>query len=357
MAFAVGRDRFTPLRDSLRAVVEAGDVEPMRWMWNQHRARTMHERNNVRFRVESSHLLALCSEGLEAAHALNIVADVSPVLTWLKNREVADLAPPSWLALAAGWEIGSQAEALLREGGERGRFIATSRVQTLTEALAGLPSPIAMADAPRGPQSELGWLRSLKFREASSDRWSARVTDPATDIVLVPDEANFYDHEPTPSSLLDAVRDRLALGDMLEATTGPFMLSEGPGPFLPTPPMAEPVEAPTWKRLPLFDVSHWNWPLLDVHVLYGAKLEHAAAWALDVAPERAWHDRFNVEPIDESLWQDAISEYWPRCRDRFVGLLRGARRQEQVVLLLGNDLSHPCWPGALWPTRVLHPNR
>ncbi len=273
-------------------------------------------------------------------------------MTWLKSREVADLAPPSWLAVAAGWDIGSQVKDLV-SAGEGGRFIATSRVETLTEALAELPSPTSMADAPPAPQCELGWLRSLKFRESSSDHWSPRVTDPATDIVLVPEEANLGSFPHSPSSVLDAVRDRLALGDMLETTLGAFMLSEGPGPFLPTPPMAEPFEDPSWKPLPLFDVSHWNWPLLDLHVLDGERLEQAAAWVLDVAPDRAWHDRFALEPIDESSWQDATAKHWPSCRDRFLGLLRAARQGEQVVLLLDNDLSHPCWPGALWPTRVL----
>jgi hypothetical protein len=134
----------------------------------------------------------------------------------------------------------------------------------------------------------------------------------------------------------------------------PFAITAGPGPFVRGIDAAQPMDARDWERLPLFRIPGGrleSWLELDAYTLIGSELERAATqlqrteppfeWWRD-ADERAYYEERPSLP--EWLALEDCAEHWPRCRDRFIELLRTAAARDDAVLLVR---SLPCDQGPI----------
>ena len=127
----------------------------------------------------------------------------------------------------------------------------------------------------------------------------------------------------------------------------PFCDSVGPGPFLAPPTCASSLQNPEWEVLPLFEVTHRKWPLVDGHMLGGKALLQAEEEVRASKPSRQWHTNF--ARVDDARWEELLTEHWARCRSRFANALARAYRAHEAVLMLPNDRSKPFWAGIDWP--------
>lgn len=316
MAFVVDRARLSQFRQALRAVLEDGVAEPMRSFCASRRNAYLRERNQARVNIDV--------DQIRQWHAL--AETKTPVLPPKGFVTVPAHRYLSFLQGRAGLEIGQKwsltALEKLRNEHDDERY--------------DLPEP-----------KDVSWARDLRFRIADG-RELPNVIDPTADVVLgLPKRLDFEDM--TPLEVLELARNQLGGQQLLELLVDPFTPSVGPGPFLPIPPNATPLQDPTWPVLPLFAVTHANWPLIQGHMLGGKGLLEAEEWVRGALPSRKWHPLPELTPVDGAEWRGLVKSHWPRCVDRFANTLAHAYRSHEAVLLINAELPNSYWAGSTWP--------
>ena len=199
--------------------------------------------------------------------------------------------------------------------------------------------------------ADIPWVRQLRFRDEGGGPSRVHI-DSVDDVVVAPSELVERSTFWSPYVVLQEARYAVN-HHTVGVLVGPAMRSRGPGPFLPPPIEAVPIEDSSWRKLPLFAVTdHWGWPFFDFTFLEGQNLDVAAASIGDAVPTRDRHERYDTRPIDDSDWRELIERYWPECRRRYLELLTTASRDDRAVVFLDNDLDHQLRPGACPAQRV-----
>ncbi len=365
LAFAVPAARFTALRDGLRDAYERGDGAALEAQWDASLAAFRADAARVRWRVPAATLAGLVREMITACD--RVVAsesppdedDVAPVraqeLVWSRRAASAtwfDLDPARWFRLVAPARI--RLRSFLA-----GRSPAPMRIEWdwWGRQLAELEIAWDVdpgADAP--PWSHLERMRSVRFfledydyathesrrgREVSADD----VENPLRDIAVLADGS-----ETTPYDAWHTAELAMRLPGHLELLVGPHVRSRGPGPFLAPPSAARTIVDRSWRALPIFfrddagrrGGSSWNppaWQFLDPADIARSidEVTHAAPsweWAEDLAdvydPDaEAWGRR---KPPLWGAWADGLPEWWPRCRERYLGFLEEVRDRGDIAV-------------------------
>ena len=273
MAFAVNRKELDELRAALRHVIEEAETERMRAVFDRYTPRFKRDLGRLRFRVRRATLEDFCAIAQRAAALLDLEVDLSELEHWLQGREALDLKPNHWLNLG-GSVAGAPTKELLNLNESKGvRLVLKNRVHVLLSLLRELRDPDTKDEeplsSPRPEAWDVSWVKDLRFGSHQDAPSRTTIVDPIEDVLLAPSGLTLGSGDTAPYDLLNRVRDAIRPLDILQALIGPFVMSEGPGPFLPMPEMAVPLEDPSWDKLPLFSVSHWNWPLVDCRVLEG----------------------------------------------------------------------------------------
>ena len=318
LAFVVDRKRVSKLRAALKELLEQAQVAPLRAFCEARSPELIQQLSTARVAVDAKEINKL----YELA---NLDA---PTMTELFN-----VPADKWLAI-------SQSHHAL----ETNEAWALKLLYELRDDV----KPVEKVELPA--LKNVWWARGLTFR--GTDGVIRREVQSATeDVVLgLPQEVDMG--EMSPFDVLEMMRSHLTTPLLLEMLTEPFVPSVGPGPFLPVPPHATPMQDPRWQPLPIFGVKHWNWPLLEGYVVGDDDLLEVEKVVRAAQPRRDWHQSYNGQPIDEDTWERLIDAHWPRLRDRFADALAQAHRDEKALLLVNNDLSHPFWCGPTWPPRV-----
>jgi hypothetical protein len=345
MAFAAEAGDLLALREAMRAALERAEIGPLRALWQASSGAYKSAHENAKLRVPRETVARAC-DALEAtwngpeSKDLNGLdgIDVRGALARVRAACGESLAvhPERWFSFER-----AAAHILQRGAGASGLHVWMS-ANALAELLDGPPPANAL-----GPWGELSWVRAVRFFLEDSDE-EVRAEDIRN---ITRDEARFPDPEtgePARMPVLfacDEAARRCALVDILEALVGPYVPSEGPGPFLGPPAASLPLVDPAWDLLPLFRAvgSCFDFSR-GARLLVGDALDEALREVSSAAPDRAWwgdfalelHDELYRRPREGTLWKhwdDALPE-WPLYRDRFLRLLRGARASGRGVLLV-----------------------
>jgi len=318
LAFAVDRKRVSKLRAALKELIEQAQVAPLRAFCEARSPELIQQLSTARVAVDAKEINRL----YELA---NLDA---PTMT-----DVFTVPADRWLAI-------SQSHVALEENED-----------WALRLLHELRDDVKPVDAIELPAlKNVWWARGLTFR--GTDGVIRREVQSATDDVVIGVPEEFDMGEMSPFDVLEMMRAHLTTPLLLEMLTEPFSPSFGPGPFLPVPPHATPLQDPRWQPLPIFAVKHWNWPLLEGFVLEDDDLREVEKMVRTAEPQREWHESYNSQPIDDATWKQLVEDHWPRLSERFAVALGQAHRDEKSVLILNNDLSHPFWCGPAWPPRV-----
>ncbi len=319
MAFVVDRSRLSQFRKALRVVVEDGSIGP--WV-------------------------EFCESRREAFtrqwHEAEVILDVRQIRLWhrIARQEDPTLPRQGFIGVSAHRYL-NLLERIDGLSGREGWAIA---------ALNSLREPHHEDDdlaVPLPTPRSLSWARELKFK-STSGAVSRTVLDPTNDVALnVPKHLDAK--HMSPLDVLELARHQLSVSAVVKLLCDPFTPSIGPGPFLPPPPNAVSLQDPEWPVLPLFAVTHHDWPLVRGHLLGGKALLEAEQTVRAAAPTREWHAPYRAAPIDDARWAELVGEHWPRCRERFANALDKAYREHDAVLLLENNRSDTFWAGIDWP--------
>ncbi len=316
LAFVVDRTRLSQFRQALRSVLEDGVAEPMRQFCASRRATYCREWNSARVSIDVDQIRQWHSLAQTKAPLLPSRGFISVPA----HRYLAFLQRRAGLEFGQKWSL-SALEKLRNEHDDEN---------------FELPAP-----------KDVSWARDLRFR-ISDGRELPNVIDPAEDLVIgLPRKLDFGGM--TPLEVLELARNQLGGAGLVELLVDPFTPSLGPGPFLPIPPCATPLQEPSWPVLPIFAVTHSRWPLVPGYMLGGRSLLEAEAWVRASQPSRKWHPLPELNPVDGAEWRGLVGQHWRRCADRFTTMLSRAHQAHEAVLLINSELSGSFWAGPTWP--------
>jgi hypothetical protein len=296
LAFPTAEADLSRFRRALELMLEQGDVGLLRELWDELIDGYRRARVNARWRVPAATLRAvadLLEERSEAVRDERIRASSSmsaaATRRWLGDRTELTLHPDVWFVVAGP-------VARLRHG---------LMLDYYAESLA----------------QELERIRA--------------------DTTPLADQLCFWSGAPISESESFDIDWALQRADnVLEMLVEPYSVSRGPGPFF-MPGAARPLVAPSSNWLPRFHRAESGAASLCERAssLYGAAVVdtiEAIGRAKDLRWFRNEEERsyYPVPSHSEWLSFEDCTPHWPRCRQRFLGLLQEVRDTDQSILLL-----------------------
>lgn len=345
-AFAVQTERLVRFREAYRVALVEGQLDALRALWSE--VRVEHKSSCVRWRVDAELVSHLALVAIPLAAQSDRFKARLPELQALVDSAAThhDIPPNHWFGLEG------QAEALEELGHVRqtASTLDSLRAEVFVDRVLELTREETPAWPGLWPQGELSWVRDLRFESRSGV--SGHIHNAATDRVVAPASALEQLVDSPFTALMKAsslIRPRVVLEGYC---VGPFIESRGPGPFLPMPTAARPIEAPQWTRLPLFegglDSGHWAWPLCQDAFLVGEGIEATLKELDQTEPTREhWAEddtALFLEQRGEAQWQRYLRDVWPGCRERFQELLESCRNEAHAVLLVNTRPDHGFGP-------------
>ena len=353
LAWSVDAAALARLRTGMRRVVERGEVRVLDALWDDLVGAFRRDARGARWRVPVATLADLAAllreaRSLDEVDAPELDGCIAMLRGLVGDHARVDVNPKVWLSVPVLW---ASLDRYFRNDGHDDatrvdalRFMACMQLRGVGE-LHALSSPLDLDDGtwswldPVHGQG-LDWVRGVRFREGGRELDADEVQNFMT-AEAFSSEALPAD---TPHSLRIVVHNRARVGDILRLMVGPFMRTQGPGPFVPMLEVAQPLEDPEWERLPLFRIpgaGGLSWRHPDAAFLEGDALLAAAdevlAWC---PPFRWWKDEedrsiYSHRGHQSRGWQtlEGCEEYWPASRDRFVALCRRAHSAGRAVLL------------------------
>jgi hypothetical protein len=339
MAFIVDPEDLLEFRGTLQALMERADADAWTKMWRKQWPAYAHRLKRVRWRVPKHLVQKICDLVLPLPGQPK-----PPILAELIRSEPStiDFCPNPWFAIA---DTARSVGNALEDAG------ATPMAEPVINMKKGILADLLSEWQPNGACQykqidewdcstvELGWVRQLRYRPEGSSEEFSKPTDLWTDTVIGFPGADF---DVQPFRVIAEIRNALGFDGMLEALVGPFVLSRGPGPFLPIPAAASPIQNPSWNILPLFRETR----LLDVWTLEAEEIAETLANIRHAKPDRDWHQAHDVRMVPKRVWEGLIKNEWPRLQARYIELLAEAQQFNRTVLFTLNDFGHPVWIGS-----------
>jgi hypothetical protein len=372
LAYRAPADGVRALREALRIAFEHGDGTPLRQQWRRHIDGYRAERAATWWRVPRATLLELVDELRKACARAEQEGDpdggdsLEPECRaalraecdrWSEIAERApcvDLAPDRWLPFITSCRFRARPYAR----GHAQRRPLAYEWERWASVLAELDRPHGSRDPDSymehdGESAPPGTLEV--FRDV---RYYLETFDPDTD-------ESVRGPEISADELQNPMRDPVVLGDgtetvlmhawdralammrcrsHLELLVGPFVPSRGPGPFMPRASVAKGIVDSGWLFLDVF--RHLpragfapGWLVIEPEDIASALDEIPDEPTRELEEEVGGeHERElwgTAKAPDWIEWEDAVRQWWPRCRERYVALLEEAQRAGDCVVMAG----------------------
>jgi hypothetical protein len=280
------------------------------------------------FIVQRQAIAGLAERAAALARAANLELSLPPI----SDAPTTRLSGPAWLLLAQA------IAALPRPGSPPPPIIVESRVQVAAEALEACATGQLPDELPAQGPAAIDWVAGLTLPSPLA----------ADALLPSPAQGGFEpDWEVSVQEAALKALSQLAIGDVLDVLVGEFLPSHGPGPFLALPEHGARLLDAGSARLPLFTIDGLELP--DVRLLEGATLAAEQARVQSATPGLGWQrERLGDVELDEAAVIDA---WWPRLKERYLGLLEHAAANDRSVLLLEGGFDHAFWVSTDWWVR------